>query len=291
MVSPPAALPASLLGVDTFMNDKKYEGTCYIGVVGPETIPVLAVTSIMQMERRDGDGIPQFITATKGYVARQTLINNFMASEHDYILLLDHDMIFEKDTLERLRSHGLPYVTGYYMRRQFGPMYSVWFEPYSGEWPHMPFLHEPEKGRLYELGASGWGCILIHRDVIESTRKILKGEMDVIEDDMDVWPYDLAKVLNGEEQIKPLRGVKYECVGSDIRYPFYARAAGYTLMGDPDVRPKHLLQYPLSPDDYSGQTIGSVVEMMTGAVEHVQKQRDGLNDVLKGFGNYKVGPL
>lgn len=260
--------------------NKEYTGTCYIGVVGSETIPVLAVTSIMKIARRDGDGVPQFVTATKGYVARQTLFDSFMASDHDFLLLLDHDMIFQDDTLERLRSHGLPYVSGYYMRRQFGPMYSVWFEPFSGEWPHMPILYEPERGKLHELGASGWGCILIHRDVITSTRKVLKGELDVIEDDMDVWPYDLAKVMAGKEKLKPLRGVN-DIVGSDIRYPFYAKAAGWTLYGDPDVRAKHLMQYPLTPDDFSGLTVGNVAELQAGARLQVAVQREEIQKALR----------
>lgn len=260
--------------------NKEYTGSCYIGVVGAENIPVLAVTSIMKIARREGDGVPQFVTATKGYVARQTLINNFMESEHDFLLLLDHDMIFPDDTLERLRSHGLPYVSGYYMRRQFGPMYSVWFEPFT-QWPHMPVLYEPERGRLHELGASGWGCILIHREVIETTRdKVLKGEGDVIEDDMDVWPYDLKKVLAGKKKLKPLRAMK-DVVGSDIRYPFYAKAAGFTLYGDPEVRPKHILDYPLSPDDFGGLTLAAVETLQAGARFEVARQREEIQTALR----------
>ena len=222
----------------------QYEGRAYIGVVGPDTIPVHAVISIMNIERRPGDAAPRFQMATKGYEARQMHINQFLASEHDWILLLDHDMIFPADTLERLRSHGKPYVTGLYMRRRHSPMLPVWYEPYTGEWPMMPFTADPARGRLHELGASGWGCILLHRAVIEGTRPFLGGEQEVIEDDMDVWP------ATGE----PLRGTK-DIVGSDIRYPVYARQAGYILYGDPDVRPSHIMQYPLSPDDYTGTPV------------------------------------
>lgn len=266
------------------MAKKTYEGTCYIGVAASESIPVKAMTSIISMTRQEGDNPPQFVSATKGYVGRQMLINKFMESEHDFILLLDHDMIFEDDTLERLRSHKLPYVSGYYMRRQFAPMYSVWFEPYDGKWPLMPFLQEPRKGRLYPLGGSGWGCVLLHRDVITATRKkVLKGEWDVIEDDMDVWPYDLEAVKRGDEEIRPLRGVKSDIVGSDIRYPFYAKAAGFQLMGDPEVRPKHILNYPLSPDDYSGQTIGSIADLREQANEQIGQQRENIQRVLSAL--------
>ena len=263
---------------------KEYEGSCYIGVVGSEVIPVLAVTSIIQITRREDDGVPQFVTATKGYVARQQVIDNFMQSKHDFLLLLDHDMIFEADTLEKLRAHKKPYVSGYYMRRQFGPMYSVWFEQFNGDWPHVPMLYEPERKRLHELGASGWGCILIHRDVIEETRdKVLNGEMDVIEDDMDVWPYDLKAVMAGNDQLRLLRGIKHDIVGSDIRYPFYAHAAGFQLYGDPEVRPKHIMQYPISPDDFGGLPVSQVAELQASAKIQIAEKRTEIRNALKGY--------
>lgn len=227
-----------------------YTGTCYIGVVGPESGPYNAMASILNIARRDGDGVPVPIYATKGYEARQQHFNKFMASGHDFMLLLDHDMIYDRNTLERLRAWGKPYVSGLYMRRRFSPMMPIWFEPWSGAWPYRWFLDIPERGRLHEIGASGWGCILIHREVVEETRKVLKGEPDVLEDDMDVWPYDLGAVLRGDEELRVLRGAKGEIVGSDVRYPFYALQAGYQLYGDPDVRPAHVLHYPLTPDDY-----------------------------------------
>ncbi len=243
------------------MMKKTYTGSAYIGVVGPDTIPVHSVLSIMNLQRRDGDSIPRFKMATKGYEARQLHINEFLSSEHDYILLLDHDMIFEADTLERLRSHGLPYVSGLYMRRRFAPMFSVWFEPFDGQWPLMPFTDDPERGRLHELGASGWGCMLMHRAMIEAVRPSLCGEHEVIEDDMDTWP-------DGT----PLRGTK-DPVGSDIRYPLLCKRAGFTLWGDPDVRPKHIVSYPLSPDDYSGTPESIRREWSNHLREQVQKAR------------------
>ena len=261
---------------------KEYEGTCYIGVVGSERIPVLAVTSIIQITRQDDDGVPQFVTATKGYVARQQVIDNFLQSRHDFLLMLDHDMIYEADTLEKLRAHKRPYVSGYYMRRQFAPMYSVWFEPFSGEWPHEPVLYEPERNVLHKLGASGWGCVLIHREVIETTRhEVLNGEMDILEDDMDVWPYDTRAVIAGEMELRPLRGIKHDIIGSDIRYPFYAAAAGYPLYGDPEVRPKHILQYPLSPDDFGGLSVAQVAELQASAKAHIKTKRDAIRQELR----------
>lgn len=264
--------------------------SAYIGVVGPSMDYSPAWQSILRIRRRPGDDLPHFIHATKGYEARQNHINAFLASAHDELLLLDHDMVFEPDTLERLRAHDLPYVSGYYMRRQYKNVGPVWFEP-GDEFPVMPFLREPATDRLHELGGSGWGCIYIRREVILATRALLEGEDEVLEDDMDLWPYDLEALMRTRREalrlldrddggglsegaaagnvpdrefadeaygllrsftdlIRPLRGQK-DIVGSDIRFPFFAKQAGYTLWGDPMVRPGHILHYPISPDDYS----------------------------------------
>lgn len=262
------------------MDEKKYEGTCYIGVVGPENENGECRDSIYGIQIRRDDIIPQFIRATKGYEARQMHLNNFMASKQDFCLLLDHDQIFPENTLERLRSHGLPYVSGLYLRRRFAPMCPVWFEDApAGTLPMKIWTRIPDKDTLYPIGASGWGCVLIHRDVITATRKLLKGEPDVLEDDMDLYPYDLGNVFQSlrgldalseanmrweitrpvfreyiktlKEELKPLRGKK-DVVGSDIRFPFYAKLAGFQMMGDSGVSCGHMLNFPLIFSDYSG---------------------------------------
>lgn len=251
----------------------------YVGVVGSATDIGVCADSIRNIRLRSGDSLVQPIRATKGYEARQAHFQRFLASHHGAILLLDSDMVFEPDTLERLRSHGLPFVSGYYMRRQFKPIAPVWFEDSNGGWPLSPWLKEPERGKLHKLGASGWGVMYMTREVPEAMMPLLKGEWLVAEDDMDIWPYDLDKVMSAirtlktkygkddslaasldcksavetlVQEIRPLRGqFDGDIIGSDLRFPFYAKAAGFQLWGDPDVRPGHILDYPLSPDDYS----------------------------------------
>jgi hypothetical protein len=287
---------------------KKYEGTVYTGVVGPEQDYSVAWRSIMDITRRTGDATPRFIIGTKGYELRQSHINSFIESPHDYLLMLDHDMKFERDTLERLRSHELPYVSGLYMRRQFSPMAPIWFENNpKGLWPMSPFLKPPERGRLHKIGASGWGCILVHRDVILAVRALLKGEHEIIEDDMDIWPYDLESVIGAirglralvdeapdrrtllpalkhhteklEQEIKPLR-CSNNPIGSDIRFPFFAKQAGYQLWGDPDVRAGHILFYPLTNDDYDASPPDFQATIQKDNQKRVRKARRHWRDEL-----------
>ena len=261
---------------------QNYQGSVYTGVVGPETDYSKAWRSILDIQKRPGDSFPQFFKGTKGYELRQMHINKFIDSEHDFILMLDHDMTFEPDTLERLRSWGKPYVSGLYMRRQFDPIAPIWFtDNPDGLWPSEPYVTDPERGRLHKIGASGWGCVLIHREVILNTRPLLKGEPEVIEDDMDIWPYDLDTVFtaleNGDldtlrNEIRPLRGDKIP-VGSDIRFPYFAKAAGYQMYGDPDVRPGHILYYPLTPDDFSGTPDDYRANLLEATSEKINSAR------------------
>jgi hypothetical protein len=257
--------------------EKEYKGSVYIGVVGNELENGQCRDSIENITRRKTDSPPIYVRATKGYEARQMHLNNWYDNtKHAFILLLDHDMIFQPDTLERLRKHKKPFVSGFYMRRTFNPVAPVWFEQgEAGKMPMKPFTFVPEKDRLYPIGASGWGCILLHRDVVTETRKLLKGEPDIIEDDMDIAPYDLQKILKAidnlagdkpnlkesvkvlQEEIIPLRGVK-DPVGSDIRFPFYARLAGFPLLGDSGVNCGHIVNYPIKMDDYINQSAATV---------------------------------
>lgn len=295
-------------------HKKEYLGTCYLGVVGPEAEIGECRDSMEEIRLRPGDGRPVFVRATKGYEARQLHIDRFMQSKHDFILLLDHDMIYPPDTLERLRIHRLPFVSGFYMRRRFSPIAPVWFKASAGRWPMEPFTERPESGKLYPLGASGWGCMLMHRDVITDTRAILKGELDVAEDDMDVWPYDLTAIMSAvrglrqladarpksetlwaaldvhtatlEKEIRPLRGVK-DPVGSDIRFPFFARAAGYQLMGDPDVRASHVLNYPLAANDYISQPDDYIAGLAAEIGKGVKAERNKISATLRRLGGEK----
>ena len=293
------------------MSRKEYTGTCYIAVVGPETDIGVCRDSINAIHRRPGDVGVAAIRATKGYDARQAHLHTFYyETKHDFIFLADHDMTYAPDALERLRRHKLPYVTGLYMRRTFAPVYPVWYHA-GAAWPLAPFLDIPEQGKLYDLGGSGWGCILLHRDVLTAMLPLLKGEDWVIEDDMDVWPYDLGVIMGAlaglrelvdtnarmpilrpalaqltetlTAEIRSLRGSKSP-VGSDLRFPWYARASGFPLIGDPAVRCGHVIQYPVSADDFEATSEDKAAELKEKMHESLAEQRKNIKDGLDKLG-------
>lgn len=282
--------------------------TCYIAVTGGEDEHGPCRDSIHGITQRPGDGGPVFGRGTKGYEVRQKHIDRFMTTKHDWLLMLDADMLHPANTLERLRSHGLQFVSGFYMRRSVTPVAPVWYKPFAGAWPHEPFLDDIEDNTIYALGASGWGCMLIHRDVITATRAILKGEPEIIEDDMDVWPYDINVVMRAmsgieagltegdqaaavkalgelKREFRPLRVDKLTAIGSDIRYPFYALQAGFQLYGDSGVNCGHDFHYPLSLADWKATPEEYKADVRKQTGEHVKEQRGELQALLEAVQN------
>ena len=284
------------------MKDKQYTGSVYIAVAGSENENGPARDSIEAIVKQRRDTGPHFNRGTKGFEARQTHLNNWYdKTKHPFMLMLDSDMYFPTDTLQRLRIHKAPFVSGFYMRRTTNPVLPVWYEQGKpGVMPIKPFTAALEKNKTYPLGASGWGCILIHRDVVTQTRKILKGEPEIIEDDMDIFPYDLNKILRArkfilnaakgqkltEKQVQftmetfaneiiPLRGVK-DSVGSDIRFPFFAQMAGFPLLGDTGVMCQHVTNYGVGMDDWLNQPLWNVRDLSLYINEENRKETERL---------------
>jgi len=252
-------------------------GTAAICVAGAETELGRSYRSIMGIRRRPGDAEPTFGEFTKGVEAREYFARKLLEGEHAFILYLDGDMEFPPDALERLRGHGLPCVSGLYYRRgwQRGAYIKpIWYEDDPEfSWPMMPFRELPQTGHLYRLGATGFGCWLIHRSVFEAIEPMLKGEAFCLEDDMDVWPYDLAAVVDGEEKLKPLRGVKSR-VGADLRLSFFIRTAGFTIWGDPGVSCGHYIPYPLGIADVAGYMSETRQEFARITTQELQALRE-----------------
>jgi hypothetical protein len=257
------------------------DGTCYIGVASGENVLAEAYNSVVSMYRRAGDEGPHFGLGTKGIETRERHIEAFLHSRHDWLLFLDGDMTIPQDALERLRSHGLPCVSGYYTMRDTRKVQHIWFEDDpTFAWPMLPFRGDPERNRLYRLGATGFGIWLIHRSVFVAVRALIKHEAFCLQHDMAVWPYDLKEVLAGRETLRPLRGQQAGEVGADVRLSFYIRQAGFTVWGDPNVQCGHYANYPMglqdwyskAPDaraDYAGQVGGEVEQMRRAHTAHL----------------------
>lgn len=103
------------------------------------------------------------------YAARNELATAAIRDDYDYVFWLDSDMVFHPDTLIRMmdtaRKHDLDMLTGLYFRRV--PPYSpVLFKKLdirgnTCDWSEFDSIPEG----LFEVGACGFGCVLMKTDV------------------------------------------------------------------------------------------------------------------------------
>jgi hypothetical protein len=190
-----------------------------------ETQYVGSLTSCYELARRPGDEIA-IEHRTIGYVAREGLVDALLAKpDLDAILLLDADQRHPADLLERLRAAmtggDLDMVCAHYYRRGTQTVQSLCYAVGDGTYPYLPLLDPPTSG-LHEIAVTGFGCVLIHRRVIEAVAASLPpGEHPV--------------------SIGPLPDVTgdHDIVGQDFRFFIRARRLGFRLWLLADVESLH----------------------------------------------------
>jgi len=87
------------------------------------------------------------------------------AREYDYLLAVDSDMTFGKDTLSKLLSHDKDIVSGLYIKKSLDKTeYEIYtkvegrFKPYT----------RLTTDQLFEVDACGFGCVLVKSSVFAS---------------------------------------------------------------------------------------------------------------------------
>ena len=144
------------------------------------------------------------------YTSRNALATAAIQTEADYVFWLDSDMVFQPDILKRmlktLQEKDLDMLTGLYFRRV--PPYSpVLFDKLEidgiacdfTEWKRIP-------DDLFEVGACGFGCVLMKTDVFFDVQSKF-GNM-------------FAPIGNN---------------GEDVAFCWRARQCGYKIWCDPSV--------------------------------------------------------
>ena len=169
--------------------------------------------------------------------ARNRIVARFLMSDCTHLLFLDTDLIFSPEHVERLISHGLPFLIGLYPKKQEQLAWVCNTREEFGE-------RDPETG-LQRILYGGTGCMLIAREVIEAiiaAHPELSYEPD---DGEDAQPlYDIFRVGVYEDPVAKRR--RY--LSEDWFFCQYALDAGYPLYADTHVVLKHCGDaiYPLS---------------------------------------------
>lgn len=92
----------------------------------------------------------------------RNLIADWTVKGFDYLFSVDHDITFPSDTLERLLEHDADLVCGVYRQRLEPQMLEV----YGLDGQRLEYKDICDKP-LVEIGSCGFGCVLIHKEVLE----------------------------------------------------------------------------------------------------------------------------
>jgi hypothetical protein len=163
------------------------------------------------------------VAATYVHTARQELLAEAMKAGATYILFLDADMRFPKDTLVRLMAHKKSMVGTNYARRGVPANYvaikhSVKMDEDGNRVDGELLRTLPESTGLEEAEAIGFGCVLIHHTVFRA--------MAAVHQPMEKGPFWFFEY---HPEI-------HTHVGEDVYFCRLARSVGTTIYVDHDLR-------------------------------------------------------
>ncbi len=150
------------------------------------------------------------------YSSRDQIAKKALADEADLIMWFDSDMVFNPDTLInmlKIIDEGADMVTGIYYRRTppFTPTIfdkmDIDLEKQAADWTDFKTIPD----ELFEVGACGFGCVLMRTEMIVSVFSKF-GQM-------------FAPIGN---------------VGEDISFCWRARQCGYKIIADPSIKLGHV---------------------------------------------------
>lgn len=180
-----------------------------------------------------------------------------IAGQYDYLVMLDADMVYPKDTVHRLVAHDKPVVGGLYYWKSKRPRLDKRPDDYA---PHVymesrPDIFDKKQAKMYipinlveylddeliEIDGMGGGGVCIKREVLE---KIGKPQFECN------WYSDIM-------------------TGEDLDFCTKARAAGYKLYADLGLKYAHIVQAAV----YDGKLVEQLaIKSLMEPEEVVKKQ-------------------
>lgn len=185
-----------------------------IAIPSMDTVSVHFCRSLVCLDKLEACSV-SFVINSLIYSSRNELARQAIEGGYDYVLWLDSDMVFERDTLQRLMADldaGHDIVTGLYFRR-VRPYSPVLFSRLEIEgkvcWSEGV---EDYLDGIFEVAGCGFGCVLMRTSVLR----------EIYEADGPVW-------------FSPIGNV-----GEDCAFCIRARANGRRIFCDPTVKCGHV---------------------------------------------------
>jgi hypothetical protein len=166
---------------------------------------------------------------------RNAIVEQFLPTPFEWLLMMDSDMEFDHDVPERLiasaNENNVKILSGMYVGRPLkdGELYPIWFGKID---PTLPENEGCDSRILSEVnhdgltpctGGVGMGCCLIHREVLEAMRMMYHEKEPWIWFSWDTASFRGQLVSRGE----------------DLSFCLNAAAIGYPTYGDARIRLGH----------------------------------------------------
>ena len=180
-----------------------------IAVPCMDQVPAPFCQSLAQLQKT-GDCVLAMQSGSLIYTSRNALATQAIQMTADYVFWLDSDMVFKPDTLVRmmdaLQKNDIDILTGLYFRRvpPYTPVLYNVLDIEGVKADFSEFDQIPDK--LFEVGACGFGCVLMKTDVFFDVQGKF-GNM-------------FAPIGNN---------------GEDVAFCWRARECGYKVICDPSV--------------------------------------------------------
>jgi hypothetical protein len=202
-----------------------------VGYVHPDYVRAEFMVSMLGLQRRTRTAIDGFEPIHSGpniARARNALTRAFLATNAEWLLTVDTDMVFAPDVLDRLIAAADPVL------RPVMGAFCLMQETLDGE--GLPTLYEVAEGvnglgfarytewpddAVIRVGATGTGCLLVHRGVFE----ILDADERTHD---DVWPWFREASLHGRP------------IGEDFTFMLRCGVAGIPIHVHTGVRVGHI---------------------------------------------------
>lgn len=139
-----------------------------IAVPCMDQVPAPFCQSLAQLQKV-GECALMMKTGALIYTSRDAMATEAIKNEFDYVMWFDSDMVFPADTLVRLmntlKEKDLDILSGLYFRRipPYSPVLFDKLEINGEECDWTEFKKIPDG--LFEIGACGFGCVLMKTDV------------------------------------------------------------------------------------------------------------------------------
>jgi GT2 family glycosyltransferase len=191
-----------------------------IGYVHPLQVTALFMRSVIATRDRMGN-LPIYSAMSGPNIsrARNMIVQNYLdLCDAEYLFMVDTDMVFGANAVERLLEHQLPIVSGLCLTGEEQPRPSM-YKQIADVGKIFQAVTAWDTDELISVDAVGSACTLIHREVFERIRTQIPN-----------------KAAHWYQEVQ--RGS--ELVGEDFTFCMRAREVGFKIFCDTAVQVGHI---------------------------------------------------